>query len=115
MSLEELILRHSIGEPYSIEGDGQAAGVMMIPTPRRGIFRAAEGLAAAGQVPGVTGLAVTAETGQIVAPPPDGASYLGFIFTRAATPAAAEQALRDAHRLLRFDIRPEYPAKIAIS
>ena len=115
MSLEELILRHSIGEPFSLEGDGQAAGVMMIPTPRRGIFRAADGLAAAEQVPGVTGLAITAENGQIVAPPPDGASYLGFIFARAATPAAAEQALRDAHRLLRFDIRPEYQAKIAIS
>jgi len=115
MSLEELILRHSVGEPTSITGDGQAAGVMMVPTPRRGIFRAVEGLAAAESVPGIAGLAIAAEKGQIVAPPPDGASYLGFIFARAPTPAAAERALRDAHRLLRFDIRPEYPAMIATS
>ena len=41
---------------------------------------------------GVTGLAITAEPGQVIAPPPDGASYLGFIFSRAAHPAAARPA-----------------------
>ncbi|MGH8728676.1 MAG: hypothetical protein ACREV9_11090 [Burkholderiales bacterium] len=53
---------------------------------------------------------ITVEPGQIIAPPPDGASYLGFIFARAASPADAEAALRIAHRRLHFDIRPEYPA-----
>ena len=82
----------------------------MIPIPRRGIYRGLEGLAAAQSVPGVTGVAITVEPGQIVAPPPDGASYLGFIFARASIPAEAETALRIAHRRLHFDIRPEYPA-----
>ena len=50
---------------------------MMIPIPRRGIYHGVEGLAAAQSVPGVTGVTITAEPGQIVAPPPDGASYLG--------------------------------------
>lgn len=113
MSLEELVLRRAIGEPLAVEGDGSAAGVMMIPTPRRGIYDAVEGLQAAETVPGITGIAITAEKGQLVSPPPEGASYLGFIFTRASTPAEAEQALRASHRLLRFDIRPEYPAMIA--
>jgi biotin carboxylase len=120
MSLEELILRQAVAESVpslssGIEaaGEGGAAAVMMIPIPRRGIYRGFEGLAGAQSVPGVTGVAITAELGQIVAPPPDGASYLGFIFARATSPADAEMALRIAHRRLHFDIRPEYPATVA--
>jgi len=82
----------------------------MIPIPRRGIYHGITGLAAAQSVPGVTGVTITAEPGQIIAPPPDGASYLGFIFSRAARPAEAENALRIAHCRLHFDIRAEYPA-----
>ena len=110
MSLEEMILRQVVAEPLAIAGEGGAAGVMMIPIPRRGIFHGLEGLAAAQSVAGVTGVTITAEPGQIIAPPPDGASYLGFIFARAARPAEAENALRIAHRRLHFHIRPEYPA-----
>jgi biotin carboxylase len=116
MSLEELILRQFVGKPVAeplaltgAGGDGGAAGVMMIPIPQRGIYHELEGLAAAQSIPGVTGVTITAEPGQIVAPPPDGASYLGFIFARASTPADAETALRIAHRCLHFDIRAEYP------
>ncbi len=113
MSLEEMILRQAVAEPLAVAGADGAAGVMMIPIPRRGIYHGFEGLAAAHSVAGVTGVSITAEPGQIVAPPPDGASYLGFIFARAATPAEAEKALRRAHRELRFDIRAEYPATLA--
>jgi len=121
MSLEELILRQVVAEsppisrPAAIDapGEGSAAGVMMIPIPRRGIYQGLDGLAAAQSVRGVTGVAITVEPGQIIAPPPDGASYLGFIFARAASPADAEIALRTAHRRLHFDIRPEYPATVA--
>ena len=110
MSLEELILRQAVGESLSIASEGGAAGVMMIPIPRRGIYQGHEGVHAAQSVPGITGVVITAEPGQIFAPPPDGASYLGFIFARAASPAQAEAALRMAHGRLRFDLRPEYPA-----
>jgi len=110
MSLEELTLRQVLAEPLAIASKGGAAGVMMIPIPRRGIYHGIEGLAAAQSVPAVTAVTITAEPGQIVATPPDGASYLGFIFARAARPADAETALRVAYRRLHFDIRPEYPA-----
>ena len=110
MSLEELILRQVVAEPLAIAGEGGAAAVMMIPIPRRGIYHGLEGLGAAQSVTGVTGVSITVEPGQIIAPPPDGASYLGFIFSRAANPADAEAALRLAHRRLQFDIQPEYPA-----
>jgi hypothetical protein len=116
MSLEELILRQAVAEsvpPLRVAGESGAAGVMMIPIPRRGIYRGLEGLVAAQSVPGVTGVTITVEPGQIIAPPPDGASYLGFIFSRAASPADAETALRIAHGRLHFDIHPEYPATVA--
>ena len=117
--IEERILRQSVGKPLAeaesraLAGEGGAAGVMMIPIPQRGIYHGVEGLAAARSVPGVTGVTMTAQVGQIVAPPPDGASYLGFIFARAFDPAQAEMALRIAHRSLNFDIRPQYPAVTA--
>jgi biotin carboxylase len=116
MSLEEMTLRALVAQPATkpranAGEEGGAAGVMMIPIPRRGIYHEVEGLAAAQSIPGVTGVNITAEPGQIIAPPPDGSSYLGFIFTRAANPADAETALRSAHRQLHFDIRPEYPAE----
>jgi biotin carboxylase len=122
MSLEELILRQLVGEAvapaFAVAGADEggaggargAAGVMMIPIPRRGIYHGVEGLAAAQSVAGVTGVTITAQPGQIVAPPPDAASYLGFIFARASTPADAEAALRSAHRCLHLDIRPQYSA-----
>ncbi len=110
MTLEELILRQVVAEPLAISGELGAAGVMMIPIPRRGIYHGLKGLATAQSVPGVTGVSITVVPGQIIAPPPDGASYLGFIFARASSPAGAEYALRISHRQLHFDIRPEYPA-----
>lgn len=116
-SVEELILRQAVAESLPISlahtGSGAAAGVMMIPIPRRGIYHRIEGLEDAQTVTGVTAVSITAEPGQIVSPPPDGASYLGFIFSRAPSAAQAEAALRDAHRRLRFDIRAEYPAVAA--
>jgi hypothetical protein len=42
-------------------------------------------------------------------PLPEGASYLGFIFARAATPEAVERSLRGAHGRLTFAIDAELP------
>jgi len=111
--LEELVLRQALGEPISLARREGAAGVMMIPIPRRGLFHGVEGLDAARAVTGISDVAISAEPGQSVAPPPEGSSYLGFIFARAQSPAQAEMALRQAHRRLSFDIRPEYPAQLA--
>jgi hypothetical protein len=83
---------------------------MMIPIPRRGIYQGLDGLDAALAVPGVTGITITAQPGQVIAPPPAGASYLGFMFARTENPYAAESALRNAHSRLHFKIRAEYPA-----
>jgi biotin carboxylase len=105
MTLEELILAHALGRPLgAIERDRRPAGVMMIPIPRRGRLRRVDGQAAARAVPFVEDVVVTAHPGQELVPLPEGWQYLGFIFARAGAPAVVEDALRQAHRRLRFEI-----------
>ena len=79
---------------------------MMIPIPKRGILHSVSGEEAACATPHVTGVEITARLRTPIIPLPEGASYLGFIFARADDPATVEQALREAHACLRFDIRP---------
>ena len=50
-------------------------------------------------------MTISIPKGQAIVPLPEGSRYLGFIFSRAATPALAEAALRESHRHLRFVIR----------
>ncbi|HEX7971406.1 MAG TPA: ATP-grasp domain-containing protein [Thiobacillus sp.] len=106
MTSAELVLRHAVGLPLPAAANDTAAGVMMIPIPASGIFQGVDSLTAARDVPHVTGIEITAHPGQLVAPPPAGASYLGFIFSRAATPQDAETALRAAHAALTVRIQP---------
>lgn len=110
MCLEELILRHATGEEIAaIQRDSAAAGVMMIPIPAAGILKGVHGVEEAAQVPLITGIEITAKVNYPLVPLPEGASYLGFIFARGKTPAGVEEAIRKAHKLLKFDIRREIP------
>jgi len=86
--------------------ESAASAVMMIPIPRGGIYRRVAGVVEATAVEGVEEVRITAKPDQQMHPLPEGASYLGFIFARAATPEAAEQAVRSAHACLRFTIDP---------
>src|SRR5476649_820895 len=108
--LEEMLLRQALGEdPAAWQREAGASGVMMIPIPRRGVFRHAAGLDEAGRVAGIDEIHITAKPDQLLVPLPEGASYLGFIFARADCAADVEQALRDAHARLVFTIDPELP------
>jgi biotin carboxylase len=103
--LEELILRHALGENIAkTEPADPASGVMMIPFPKGGIYESVEGLDQARAVDGIEDVVITAKKGQRLIPLPEGASYLGFIFARGNTPAEVESALRRAHAELRFHI-----------
>jgi biotin carboxylase len=107
MSLEELILRHAIKAEIPPAVALAPCGVMMIPIPRRGILREVRNLEAARAVPGINDIQITASIGNLLAPSPEGASYLGFIFARAETPDAVELALREAAQCLEFNIQEE--------
>jgi biotin carboxylase len=105
LSLEEIILRHALGWPIeSLAREPRAAGVMMIPIPRGGRLEAVHGREEAEAVEGIEEVVISAHRGQELVPWPEGWRYLGFIFARAETPDAVEQALRRAHSRLRFEI-----------
>lgn len=112
-ALEELVLRNALNMPATLQHATGAAGVMMIPIPRRGLLVGVEGLMEARRIPLVQDVVITAETGHLVLPPPEGASYLGFIFARGEAPAEVEHALRAAHAQLYFQITAEYPLAAA--
>jgi len=107
ISFEELLVRHATGEPIAgWDREAEASAVMMIPIPRGGVYRRVDGVDEAKAIAGVDDVLITAKPDQHLVPLPEGASYLGFIFARAATAATAEQAVRSAHACLRFTIDP---------
>ncbi len=110
MPLEELVLRHAIGEDVAkLELQDAASGVMMIPIPRAGVYEDVAGVEEAREVECVDDVIVTAKGGQRLVPLPEGASYLGFIFARGSDPGRVERALRLAHAKLSFRIAMALP------
>jgi hypothetical protein len=105
VSLEEVLLRHAIGQDVGgFARTDDASGVMMIPIPARGVFRRVTGVEDACAIPGIDAVHITAKLDESLVPLPEGRSYLGFIFARGATPALVERALRSAHACLDFSI-----------
>jgi biotin carboxylase len=104
--LEEIILRHALGEDVSgARLAGPASGVMMIPIPKGGVYESVQGIDEAQATAGIEEVVITAKPGQHLAPLPEGDSYLGFIFARGTTPEYVESALREAHAKLAFGIQ----------
>jgi hypothetical protein len=109
-SLEEVLLRHALGEDVAAyERETGAAGVMMIPIPGRGVLRRVDGVDLARATADVTAVTITAKPDSLLVPLPEGRSYAGFIFAGAGTPEAVERALRAAHAALRFVVQREVP------
>ena len=113
-SLEELLLRHAIGEDVSAwRREAAASAVMMVPIPRRGLLKRVEGVDHARGAPWIEDVQITAKADQMIEPLPEAASYLGFIFARAEDPGAAEAAVREAHRRLTIVI--DTPIDVAMT
>ena len=104
-SLEDVLLRHAVGENISsVARESAAAGVMMIPIPRKGILKRVHGIRQASAVPGVEDVRITAKVDQLLEPLPEAGSYLGFVFARGSEPSRVVRSLKDAHAQLRFEV-----------
>lgn len=111
-SLEELLLRHSLGLPDAdAPREKNASGVMMIPVPKSGTFENLEGLDEARQVPGITSVEITARLHDHIMAWPEGSSYLGFIFAKGKDAKSVEAAIRAAHAKLYFALVPRLPVE----
>ena len=107
-SLEEVLLRHALGEDiWRWTPSADASGVMMIPIPKRGLYRGVTGVDDALAIEGIEDVRITVKPDEVLLPLPEGRSYLGFIFARGADPARVEESLRNAHASLTFDIERE--------
>ncbi len=103
--LEEVLLRHAAGEDIRrYEREPQAAAVMMIPIPKRGILKGVEGIDQAAEVPGIEEVRITAKKDQLLERLPESGSYLGFIFARGANPSDLVRGLKASHARLHFHI-----------
>ena len=97
ISLEELILRSYLGR--NIEKSkliGNARGVMMMPTEKKGIMKEIRGVTDALVVKGVTDLQITVKPGEKLEPLPKGDRYLGFIFAEGNDQEFVTKALKNA-------------------
>ena len=103
ITLEELILRHALGQTALPARERLAAGVMMIPIPGAGVLREIRGLDDARAVSLVQSVTLSVHRGARLVPLPEGDRYAGFIFARGETAKEVEQALRAAHGCLVFD------------
>jgi len=107
VSLEEIVLRHALDLPLpALKRERRAAAVMMIPVPGAGVLTNFSVVEEAMGVPGVDDVVITAHRGETLVPWPEGSRYPGFIFAHGETPDTAERAVREAHRRLRFVLRP---------
>ncbi len=109
-SLEEVVIRHALGEEVKPPAGLPPSGVMMIPIPRAGRLVEVPSLDRALEVEGVEDIEISAHRGQELVPLPEGNRYLGFIFARADSPEAVERALNEAHARLEIEIEPLNPA-----
>jgi biotin carboxylase len=111
-SLESLVIQHALGLPVKIKTQQPAAGVLMIPIPRSGVFKRVEGILKAQRIEGVDEVNIQVPSGHPIQTLPEGSSYLGFIFAQGETPAQVEAALRQAHACLHIVIDPLLPVSV---
>ena len=113
ISLEELILRHAIGEDTTgFAREARPSGVMMVPVPAAGILENVSGVEDARAVAGIEDVVITAKLGHELVPLPEGASYPGFLFAHADTEEGVVAALKAAHAKLQFRVLAKLPVRI---
>jgi len=105
-SLEEVVLRQSIGQEVNSDFSNTAAGVLMIPIPSQGILKRVEGLLEAGKIQYIEDINIQLRNGYELIPLPEGNSYLGFVFAKAPSFELVEKALRQAHACLNVVVSP---------
>ncbi|MGH9354858.1 MAG: ATP-grasp domain-containing protein [Terriglobia bacterium] len=105
VSLEHLLIRLALGgDALNVQREEAAAGVMMIPVEREGVYEGLKGLDEARRTPGVEDIVITAVPKQHLVPLPEGGCYVGFIFAHGRSPECVEAALRAGRREMHFQM-----------
>lgn len=109
ISLEEVVIAHAVGlDPGALTRSGSpASGVAMLPVEQAGVLAEVNGLPEARAVSCVREVVITARSGDVLVPLPEGRSYLGFVFATGPTSGQVVAALREATRSLHFRVLPK--------
>ena len=78
----------------------------MLYAPTKGTLVGIHGLDEAARIAGITGMDVTAHPGRSVAPPPEGADYIGFVFAHDLSRDRVESALIEAANAIQVAVDP---------
>ncbi|MCL4433675.1 MAG: ATP-grasp domain-containing protein [Actinobacteria bacterium] len=115
-SLEELVIASAIDSmPSSRQHTERNArlrtipgfsGVLMLYAPVKGTLAGIHGLDEAVKITGITGMDITAHPGRSVAPPPEGADYIGFVFAHDLSRDRVKSALIEAANTIRVVVDP---------
>ncbi|MHB8262908.1 MAG: ATP-grasp domain-containing protein [Acidimicrobiales bacterium] len=116
-SLEELVIAYAIGSHspgWWLSGRSNKlrvvpgfSGVWMLSAPAIGTLLGIQGLDEAARIDSVTSIDITAHPGASVAPPPDGAKYIGFVFAQNHSRERVETDLATAANTIRVIIDPK--------
>ena len=105
-TLEEVLLARQLG--IDLEGRSKAkqqvSGVLMIPTPKKGVLKSFSGEEEAARLPYVTEVDISTPIGSYLRPVPFSDGYLGFVFAKGPSRNKVLEALNRAESLLRFEI-----------
>jgi biotin carboxylase len=112
-ALEDIVILNALGRPVPFRYLADVIGVMMIPVPGPGIVRRVEGIETARSVDYIEEVEIDVKPGHQLVPWPEGSSYPGFIFARGSSEHLVTEALKTAHRALRFVIAPQIPLVLA--
>ena len=112
-ALEDIVILNALGRPAPFRSPAGVIGVMMIPVPGSGVVRRVEGIEAARCVDHIEEIEIDVKPGQQLVPWPEGSSYPGFIYARGSSEHLVTEALKTAHRTLRFVIAPQLPVVLA--
>ena len=104
--LEDVVLDRALGIRSSAKARLRPHGIYMIATPGDGVFERVNGIDACLEIPGVTGLEITAKPGTAVYAPPFTLGYLGFVFAEGRSHQEVLTALQRARDTLEPVVRP---------
>lgn len=107
-TLEELILRQSIGMDIADDTQSKiASGVMMIPSNTKGILKEVQGVADAKNIKNIDQVIIEARPGQVIQTLPEANRYLGFIFATAENSDEVVASLKESYSYIKFIFHPE--------
>ncbi|MDG1990187.1 MAG: ATP-grasp domain-containing protein [Dehalococcoidia bacterium] len=97
-TLEEIILKNSLGKKYDGVMNKDIHGVMMIPTSSEGTLQEILGIERAKKIKLITHIKIAVHKGKEIKKLPKANTYLGFIFAKGNNKNEVMRALQNAHK-----------------